>query len=87
MKILDKTTKNKYGRYGIMGIGDIASKYGIHRNTASLWTKRTGFPQPLFVLSGILGFQKNEVEEWVKSWMKVNQHPSRNQLKLRKKGN
>jgi predicted DNA-binding transcriptional regulator AlpA len=68
------------------GIGGLAERFGVHRNTASSWTKRRDFPEPIFKLSGINGYALSEVKTWVKDWLKTNKHPSRNQLNLQEKG-
>ena len=48
----------------LLGLAEIAEKFGVERNTAWRWSKRSDFPEPAARLSAGPVWQLADVEAW-----------------------
>lgn len=49
---------------GFINLSGIAAKYGISKSTAQVWTRKEGFPAPLYVGGQETLWLIAEVEAW-----------------------
>ena len=49
----------------ILRPAEVAAMLGVTRSTLTRWRQRDGFPQPLKLGPGAVGFRRSDVEAWL----------------------
>jgi len=58
----------------LLGLGEIAERYGIQKNSAWRWTKREDFPEPVMHVSGRIPVWKaTDIERWARKHLPLRQ--------------